>query len=132
MSLDNFEVEKKLSQHIYKVRRIQDNKIYALKKATIDDLSQKEIQNAINEVRFLASIRHPNVVSYKEAFYDPNSRSIWYRSFYEALWHSMLKREISSTKYLKWLRKETDSARKESGKFSCKYSKDFMLFINSK
>jgi NIMA (never in mitosis gene a)-related kinase 1/4/5 len=78
MSLDNFEVIGKLSPHVYRVRRIQDSKIYALKKVVIDHLSQKQIQNAINEVRFLASIRHPNVVSYKEAFYDPNSRSIWY------------------------------------------------------
>ena len=31
-------------------------------------LSQKERENALNEVRILASIRHLNVIGYKEAF----------------------------------------------------------------
>jgi NIMA (never in mitosis gene a)-related kinase len=31
-------------------------------------LSNRERTNALNEVRILASIEHPNIVSYKEAF----------------------------------------------------------------
>lgn len=50
---------------VYKVRRIPDNSIYALKKVQLENLSPKQIQNAINEVRFLASFRHPNIVAYK-------------------------------------------------------------------
>ena len=34
------------------------------------NLSEKEKQNALNEVRILASIRHPNIVGYKEVFID--------------------------------------------------------------
>lgn len=56
---------------------MHDNCIYALKKVQLDNLSPKEIQNAINEVRFLASLRNPNVIAYKEAFYDSSSRSLW-------------------------------------------------------
>lgn len=41
------------------------------------NLSDKEKQNALNEVRILASIRHPNVVQYKEAFIEENSNSLW-------------------------------------------------------
>jgi NIMA (never in mitosis gene a)-related kinase len=41
-------------------------------------LSDKEKENALNEVRILASIKHVNVISYKEAFIDPTSGSLWY------------------------------------------------------
>jgi NIMA (never in mitosis gene a)-related kinase len=33
-------------------------------------LSIKEKENALNEVRILASISHPNIVGYKEAFFE--------------------------------------------------------------
>lgn len=37
------------------------------------NLGEKEKENAINEVRILASIKHPCVSSYKEAFIDEPS-----------------------------------------------------------
>jgi NIMA (never in mitosis gene a)-related kinase len=40
-------------------------------------LSDKEKENALNEVRILASISHPNIVAYKEAFIDEPSSSLW-------------------------------------------------------
>jgi NIMA (never in mitosis gene a)-related kinase len=39
-------------------------------------LNDKEKENALNEVRILASINHPNVIAYKEAFFDDNSSSL--------------------------------------------------------
>lgn len=39
-------------------------------------LSEKEQENAINEVRILASIDHPNVVQYKDVFVDKPSNSL--------------------------------------------------------
>lgn len=42
------------------------------------NLSDKEKQNALNEVRILASIRQPNIIGYKEAFVDEMSNSLWY------------------------------------------------------
>lgn len=62
---------------VYKVRRQEDNDVYALKKVKMLNLSEKEKENALNEVRILASITHPNVVSYKEAFIDETSSSLW-------------------------------------------------------
>jgi NIMA (never in mitosis gene a)-related kinase len=41
------------------------------------NLSEKEKENALNEVRILASITHPNVISYKEAFIDESSSTLW-------------------------------------------------------
>lgn len=58
---------------VYHVRRIKDNEIYALKKVRMMKLSDKEKENALNEVRILASIKHPNIVAYKEAFIDEPS-----------------------------------------------------------
>jgi NIMA (never in mitosis gene a)-related kinase 1/4/5 len=36
-------------------------------------LSNKEKENALNEVRILASIEHETIVGYKEAFFDDSS-----------------------------------------------------------
>lgn len=34
------------------------------------DLKEKDKKNALNEVRILASVNHPNVIKYKEAFFE--------------------------------------------------------------
>jgi len=39
-------------------------------------LSVKEKQNALNEVRILASINHPNIITYKEAFFEDSTNSL--------------------------------------------------------
>ena len=39
-------------------------------------LSAKEKDNALNEVRILASIEHPNIISYKDAFFEEASQSL--------------------------------------------------------
>jgi len=62
---------------VYKVRRAEDNEVYALKKVKMLNLSDKEKENALNEVRILASINQPNVIQYKEAFIDESSSSLW-------------------------------------------------------
>ena len=61
---------------VFKVKRIEDGKVYALKKVKIASQSQKDKENAINEVRILSCINHPNVVSYKEAFIDNESSTL--------------------------------------------------------
>ena len=61
---------------VFLVRRIADNKIYALKSVILDKLNKKEQENSVNEVRILASINHPNVIGYKEAFWDDKTSSL--------------------------------------------------------
>ena len=60
------------------MKRRPDDQIYALKKVKIQNLSDREKENALNEVRILASIRNPCVAAYKEAFFDEASSSLWY------------------------------------------------------
>ena len=72
--MQGFEVLGKLGEgtysSVFKVRRKADQQIYALKQVKLQALNDKERSNALNEVRLLASVKHPNVVAYKEAFFD--------------------------------------------------------------
>lgn len=72
--MENFEIIKKLGNgsfsEVYWVLRISDGLEYAMKKVKLEKLSKKDRENALNEIRILASINHKNVISYKEAFFD--------------------------------------------------------------
>lgn len=59
---------------VFKAKRKQDSLIYAMKKIKISTGNSKEISNSLNEVRILASISNPYILSYKEAFYDEPSQ----------------------------------------------------------
>lgn len=63
---------------VFLVKRVSDGETYALKKVKMEELSEKEKTNAINEIRILASIKHPNIVSYKEAFIEEATSTLWY------------------------------------------------------
>ena len=78
--MDNFEIICKLGtggfSKVYKVRRKEDNLIYALKKVQILNLSEKQQQNSLNEIRVLASIKNKYILQYKEAFLDPKDSTL--------------------------------------------------------
>jgi NIMA (never in mitosis gene a)-related kinase len=80
MSIKDFEIICELGKgafaNVYKVKRIKDGEIYAMKKVCLNKLKPKEKDNALNEIRILASINHTNIISYKEAFYDNNQSSL--------------------------------------------------------
>jgi NIMA (never in mitosis gene a)-related kinase len=61
---------------VHKVKRLVDGNLYALKKVKLQNLSEKEKQNALNEVRILASVKSHHVIQYKEAFFDENENSL--------------------------------------------------------
>ena len=58
------------------MRRAEDNDVYALKKVKMLSLSEKEKENALNEVRILASLNDSSIVAYKEAFFEDHSASL--------------------------------------------------------
>ena len=78
--MEGFEILEKLGDGaysiVYKVRRKEDSNIYALKKVKLKGLSDKEKQNALNEVRILASVKSPFVISYKEAFIEEETETL--------------------------------------------------------
>ena len=46
-------------------------------RVNIGGLDSKEQKNALNEIRILASLEHPQIISYKEAFYEESTKSLW-------------------------------------------------------
>ena len=78
--MNDFQIISKLGEGAYstvfKVKRNIDNQIYALKKVKLLNLSEKEKENSLNEVRILASVKSNFVVSYKEAFFDEKDNTL--------------------------------------------------------
>ena len=78
--MENFDILEKLGEGsystVYKVKRKFDDQIYALKKVKLLNLKEKEINNSLNEVRILASVRSKYVISYKEAFFDEKDSTL--------------------------------------------------------
>ena len=78
--MKNFQIINKLGNgaysEVFKVRRVEDNKIYALKRVKLKNLKEKEKCNSLNEIRILASIKSPFVISYKEAFFTDSDKSL--------------------------------------------------------
>ena len=80
MSLNDFIMGKLLGKGVFGsvslVTRKRDGNIYAMKRVNMGKLNKKEKESALNEIRILASLSHPNIIGYKEAFYDENSRTL--------------------------------------------------------
>lgn len=74
MSISDFDILNKLGEgafaQVFRVRRRADGKIYAMKQIRFGRLKQKDQQNALNEIRILASFNHPNIIAYKDSFID--------------------------------------------------------------
>ena len=80
MSLSDFVYGKELGTgsfgSVVIVQRKEDKKTYAMKRVKISQLSTKERENSLNEVRLLASLIHKNIIGYKEAFFDSPSETL--------------------------------------------------------
>jgi NIMA (never in mitosis gene a)-related kinase len=80
LKLNDFTIKKKLGEGSYSqvslVMRNADKQYYALKQVSISRLNEKERENALNEVRFLASIRHKNIIGYRAAFVDESIQTL--------------------------------------------------------
>ena len=78
--MEDFQIISELGKGVYstifKVKRKIDNKIYALKKVKLLNLSDKEKESSLNEVRILASVKSNFIISYKEAFLDEKENTL--------------------------------------------------------
>lgn len=79
-SLKDFQILNKLGEgafsSVFKVKRLSDSLEYALKKVKMSSLSEKEKENALNEVRILASLSSPFIIGYKDSFFDEASSTL--------------------------------------------------------
>ena len=80
MSLNDFYLGKYLGKgsfgSVQIVQRKSDNQYYAMKRISMSKLGEKDKKNALNEIRLLASLKHKNIIGYKEAFFDDASKTL--------------------------------------------------------
>lgn len=74
IKMDQFEILGKIGVgafcSVYKVKRKEDNQVYAMKKVSMKFLKERELENALNEIRILSSLNHPYIIGFKESFID--------------------------------------------------------------
>ena len=78
--MSDFAVEKRLGSGsfgtVYRARRIVDDRVYAIKEVRISELSERQKDDAINEVMLLAKMDSPFVVRYYDSFIERNMLNV--------------------------------------------------------
>lgn len=78
--MGDFTFLKKLGEgafgQVHLVKRKTDGHNYAFKKVRLIGLKDKDKNNALNEIRILASINEEYVIKFKDAFFDEVSNSL--------------------------------------------------------
>lgn len=62
---------------VYKAQRQSDNLDVAVKVISVQNFNKKQMENAINEVRIICSIDHPNIVKYFDALIDQKNKDLY-------------------------------------------------------
>ena len=79
MNVPGFIEEKLLGKgsygQVFKAKRIIDGQSYAVKIIYLRELNQREIIDSVNEIRLMASLTSPYIITFYQAFYD-NKRLI--------------------------------------------------------
>eukprot|EP00727_Mastigamoeba_balamuthi_P002035 m51a1_g11829 putative -related protein kinase 2 (692) ;mRNA; f:434179-436828 len=74
MSAKDFQKDKFLGKGtygaVYRVTRVSTGKVYALKEVDMRNKRQDENEEAVNEIRLLASVKHQNIIRYRESFFE--------------------------------------------------------------
>ena len=55
---------------VWLVRRRSTGRTYALKEVDMKNKKQVEREESVNEIRILASVRHPNIIRYRDSFIE--------------------------------------------------------------
>ena len=61
---------------MFLVRRLADSRQVVIKQIPVDDLGKDERFAALNEVKVLAMLEHPNIIAYYDNFVDQKSLMI--------------------------------------------------------
>jgi len=62
-----------MSGKVYKARHKKENRFYAIKKLNFNEINEKERIAIQDEVNLLKQLKHPNIVTYKDSFFDSNN-----------------------------------------------------------
>ena len=62
---------------VYKAFKLPDKEVFAVKVVDVSDFSPKDLKNILNEITILASIHHPNIISYEESFIIKETKKLW-------------------------------------------------------
>lgn len=61
---------------VFLVRHLTDSRQVVIKQIPVDDLGKEERFSALNEVKVLAMLQHPNIIAYYDNFVDEKSLMI--------------------------------------------------------
>ena len=62
-----------MSGKVYKARHKKENRFYAIKKLNFNEINEKERIAIQDEVNLLKGLKHPNIVTYKDSFFDSDN-----------------------------------------------------------
>ena len=62
-----------MSGKVYKARHKVENRFYAIKKLNFNEINEKERIAIQDEVNLLKQLKHPNIVTYKDSFFDSDN-----------------------------------------------------------
>jgi serine/threonine protein kinase len=75
--MDIYEFQKVIGNgmfgQVFLAKHKLEQKLYAIKRINFKDINKKDIENIENEVGVLQELKHPNVVSYKDSFFDKDN-----------------------------------------------------------
>lgn len=76
----DFQIIKKLGEgsfsKVFLVKRLKDKKVYAMKTIKMKNISEKNRENSLNEIRILAGIQHPWIIGYKDSFVEKEEKRL--------------------------------------------------------
>lgn len=78
--MENYEKIKSIGRGaygtVYLCRRIPDGCLFIIKQIPVEEMSKDERQAAMNEVKVLAMLKHPNIIAYWDSFFEEKALMI--------------------------------------------------------
>ncbi|XP_065833929.1 serine/threonine-protein kinase Nek8-like isoform X2 [Oscarella lobularis] len=62
---------------VYLCRRLADDHLVIIKQIPIEEMTREERQAALNEVKVLSMLNHPNIIAYYDSFLEDKALMIW-------------------------------------------------------
>ena len=80
INMENYEKVKSIGRGaygtVYLCRRITDGCLFIIKQIPVEEMSREERQAAMNEVKVLSMLKHPNIIAYFDSFFEEKALMI--------------------------------------------------------